>query len=80
MPLKLSEQPQCKQLSVPEVSFRTAMPVTHIRKYSSGDCYSVCPRCDMSLEREYMAYCDRCGQCVSWKNFTKRGKVFVIRK
>jgi len=27
----------------------------------------VCPRCGITMEREFMAYCDRCGQCLDWK-------------
>jgi uncharacterized paraquat-inducible protein A len=33
--------------------------------------YYVCPRCDITLDREFMAYCDRCGQCLNWKGYRK---------
>ena len=29
--------------------------------------YSVCPRCECTLERDYQRYCDRCGQALKWK-------------
>jgi len=29
--------------------------------------FYVCPRCHITVEREFMAYCDRCGQCLDWK-------------
>ncbi|MCD7756151.1 MAG: hypothetical protein LUJ09_07490 [Firmicutes bacterium] len=48
-------------------SYRQAMPVTAMRIYRGGDGYYVCPRCGVSLEREFMAYCDRCGQCLGWE-------------
>lgn len=49
------------------VSYRIAIPVTKVVKYPSrGCCYPLCPRCKMSMEREYANYCDRCGQKLSW--------------
>ena len=48
--------------------YRRTMPVTQIRVYASGDAYCVCPRCKLTLEREYMSFCDRCGQHLGWKN------------
>lgn len=49
-------------------NYRTPLRVIMIRKVSQFY-YPVCPRCDVSLEREYQAYCDRCGQALSWKGF-----------
>lgn len=51
-------------------SYRTPMQVTHLRKYRAT-AYYICPRCSMTMEREFMAYCDRCGQCLSWENYRK---------
>jgi tRNA(Ile2) C34 agmatinyltransferase TiaS len=48
------------------VSYRESMEVTQILKLASGHCYPVCPRCKISVEREYMKFCDRCGQRLSW--------------
>ena len=31
----------------------------------------ICPTCNISMEREYQNYCDRCGQKLSWKDFSK---------
>lgn len=55
-------------------SFREPMLVTHIRCYRSihgltG--FPVCPKCTITLEREYQAYCDRCGQCLDWSCLQK---------
>ena len=32
----------------------------------NGDSYYRCPRCRDLLEREWMAYCTNCGQCLCW--------------
>ena len=58
-----------------ENRFRRPMLVTHIRKYRST-AYYICPRCGITIEREFMAYCDRCGQCLSWKHY-KRAEVIT---
>lgn len=50
------------------MSFRMELPVKEVMIFSNGDAYYVCPRCRITLEREFMAYCDRCGQCLGWKN------------
>ena len=57
-----------------EMAFREPMPVTHIRcfRYLSGVTgFPVCPQCGKTMEREYQPYCDRCGQCLDWNNFSK---------
>ena len=57
-----------------QISFREAMPVAHIRCYRwqySLAGFPVCPRCAITLDREYQSYCDRCGQHLDWSNFHK---------
>ena len=57
-----------------ELTFRAPMRVTQVRclRWPCGIVsFPVCPRCRITLEREYQAFCDRCGQCLSWKNFSK---------
>lgn len=51
------------------VSYRQPRQVTKRRIYSKGHTYPLCPRCNRSLEREYMSYCDRCGQCLAWEEY-----------
>ena len=51
-------------------SYRIPMQVTKLRKYRAT-VYYICPRCNITMEREFMAYCDRCGQYLSWKNHKK---------
>lgn len=50
------------------LSYRMPLQVnTVVQHLSSVYCYPLCPRCNCSLERDYMAYCDRCGQRLGWK-------------
>ena len=59
-----------KKTATTAESYRTPMLVTHLRKYRTT-AYYICPRCSITMEREFMAYCDRCGQCLDWKNYKK---------
>ena len=58
-----------------EAAYRLPCSVREIRVFSNGDSYPVCPKCNMTLEREYMNFCDRCGQKLDWKEF---GKAVVV--
>ena len=50
-----------------ELSFRIPMAVTEIVHFSRlGASYPRCPRCRSDLDREYMSFCDRCGQRLDW--------------
>lgn len=63
-----------------ELRFRAPMQVRQIRCFRgfkgrfSG--FPVCPQCGITMEREYQAYCDRCGQCLGWKHFKKATILF----
>ena len=50
------------------VAYRIPLPVTKVIAYTN-DIYPICPRCEVSLEREYMSFCDRCGQKLNWDYF-----------
>ena len=56
-----------------ELSYRIAMQVMHYRQHLSFNysytIFPVCPRCHSNMEREYQAFCDRCGQKLSWDFF-----------
>ncbi|MCI8551908.1 MAG: hypothetical protein HFF56_02765 [Lawsonibacter sp.] len=60
-----------KQPPILELSYRTTMPVTQIRLFPSDGAYPVCPRCAISLDREYQRFCDRCGQRLGWQGYKK---------
>lgn len=38
--------------------------------------YYVCPRCKITMEREYMSFCDRCGQKLDWKYHKKAKEIY----
>ena len=57
--------------NAPAESFRSPMAVNEIHRLHNKLTFSVCPRCRLTLEREYQAYCDRCGQALDWKHFKK---------
>lgn len=53
-----------------ELSFRMAAQVSHFRIYpligGGNASYPVCPRCAISIEREYQRFCSNCGQKLLW--------------
>ena len=51
------------------LSYREPLRVTEIILLLNGDRFPVCPRCKVTLEREYQSYCDRCGQRLNWDDF-----------
>lgn len=60
------------------ITFRLPMAVTQMRVFDSGEAYPVCPRCMISLDREYQSFCDRCGQRLKWTHY-KQAKIIPIR-
>ena len=55
-------------------SFREPKPVTQIRCFRCHygvTTFPVCPQCGITMEREYQSFCDRCGQHLEWKEFSK---------
>lgn len=58
--------PKGANLPVDAISYRVPLEVTQIIKISDKLCFPVCPRCKVSIEREYMRFCDRCGQRLGW--------------
>ena len=53
------------RLFMDAVSYRVPLPITKVIAFT-GTTYPICPRCNLSLEREYMSFCDRCGQKLNW--------------
>ena len=47
------------------------MRVTRSRFISTLGNYPVCPRCKLTLDREYQRFCDRCGQRLDWSRYDK---------
>ncbi len=77
MRLKQATAMSRSELSVSELSFRMPMTVTEVMVFTDKESYAVCPQCKTTLPREYMRYCDRCGQHLCWKHFGKAAVVFV---
>lgn len=61
------------------LSFRQPMPIAEV-KVLLGSGYYVCPRCSLTMDREFMAFCDRCGQCLDWKHYKKARIIYLNRK
>ena len=52
------------------LSFRMPMSISELMEFPSGwgtTTYYVCPRCGITMEREYQSFCDRCGQHLDWR-------------
>ena len=54
--------------------YRKPMTVTEWRKdhiifygVPKDTYYPVCPRCKTSMDRDYVKFCDRCGQRLAWR-------------
>ena len=53
-----------------QLEYRLPMLVTELMVFPSAfgrTSYYVCPRCHITMEREFQSYCDRCGQRLDWK-------------
>ena len=69
-----------KLLSMAE--YRQPMPIREMLLLPfSGrtGCFYLCPRCHISLERDFMAFCDRCGQRLDWRDY-KNAKALYPEK
>ncbi len=58
-------------------SYRLQMHVTEVMVFPDGNGYYVCPRCHITVEREFMSFCDRCGQRLSWRDFDDAEVIYV---
>ena len=57
-------------------SYSLPMSVTEVMLFPNGTNYYVCPRCYVTVEREFMSFCDRCGQHLGWKGYKKAKKIY----
>ena len=60
-----------------EAAYRLPCAVQEVRVFPNGDCYPICPKCNLTLEREYMNFCDRCGQRLDWEGFGEAVEVMA---
>lgn len=56
------------RLFIDAATYRFPVPVTKVIACANTT-FPICPRCAVSLEREYMSFCDRCGQKLNWDLF-----------
>ena len=65
------------------LSYRAPMTVRDLmvfRQARGKDSYYICPRCQELLEREFIAYCSRCGQCLGWRGYRKARRTYFKPK
>lgn len=65
------------------LSYRRPMRIRELMVFPDMrpmDSYYVCPRCQITLEREFVKYCDRCGQCLDWTTYQQAKIVYPGRK
>lgn len=51
-------------------SYRIVRSVTHAVVYGRGNCYPICPRCKQAIDREYIRFCNNCGQHLGWQSYS----------
>lgn len=56
--------------------FRQQMPVTEVMIYSDGSGFYICPRCHVTMDKEFVEFCDCCGQHLGWKSYRKAKKIY----
>lgn len=63
-----------------QASYRTPMCVMEVMAYKSTwmeeDGYYLCPRCHITLERDFMSFCDRCGQRLDWSKYKEATVIY----
>lgn len=65
------------------MTYRTPMMVNEAMifcKAFTDDLYYRCPRCQTFLARDFIAYCDRCGQCLDWRDYKKARRTYFKSK
>ena len=69
--LSISRRIDCLLNANEELSYRVPK---RVRKciLLNDSLYAVCPRCGVSIERDYVAYCSRCGQMLNWVGYELR--------
>ena len=59
--------------------FRLAKPVVEVMSFRTAfgghTCYFICPSCHVTLEREFVAFCDRIGRTIEVLKLTFRSTI-----
>ena len=68
LPEDIGKLKELASLQIPMKISEKVVLQTYNSQYSS---FYICPRCKISLERDFQSYCDRCGQRLDWKDYKK---------
>ena len=71
------EEPQSFQRCSERRKYRIPLEITEIIVYRDRSSFPICPRCEISMDREYQGYCDRCGQRLAW-NLYHKNRVKIV--
>ena len=80
MPLTKEIRTQHKLGRLSAERYRFPMQVTKVLVLTYEGSYPICPRCGCSIDREYMNFCDRCGQRLGWERFDFAQVIYAPRK
>ena len=58
-------------------TYRLPRTVTAVRIYRDENIFSVCPRCEVCIEREYQGYCHRCGRQLDCSKLDDAEEIFI---
>ncbi len=64
--------PKEMNMSEDELRYRRPLRVREVVRYAREGLYPRCPQCRGILDREYMCYCNMCGQCLDWTGYGKK--------
>ena len=65
------------------MTYRTPMMVKDmlvIRRFPENHIYYRCPRCQVLLSQDFMAYCSNCGQCLDWSEYKNAKRTYFKAK
>ena len=70
----LHTQTTIRKISQEQMAAKLHMSVRSYSYLESG------PSCHVTLDREFMAYCDRCGQRLDWEGYRNAKIIFPVRR
>ena len=68
MPSKKHSNHSAQSTLLEECVYREPMEVREVLLFPTTS-YPICPRCNTTIGWEYMQFCNRCGQRLSWKKY-----------
>ncbi len=61
------------------VTYRIGMRIEEVMVFETWygkTGYYVCPRCKITMDREFTSFCDRCGQKLDWRGYRKAKVIY----